>query len=311
MNIILIGGNGFIGKSLCSELLKNSNNRLTIISRSKNVEVNTDSIKRIFWDHKIDPDNFLLHHLMDADYIIYLASTTVPATSIVNPMVEFDQNLLPLIKVLKVASSLNIKKFIYFSSGGAVYGDEANQPILESAPTNPISSYGISKLAAEKFINLYRKEFGLNSIILRPSNPYGSGQYGNLKQGFMCSIVYSAIHNSEINIYGGEATVRDYIYIDDLVEAVLGIINFGKIGEIYNIGSGLGLNNLYIFELIKNIVCTYGYKLNPNFFPKRSFDVGSNILDISKINADTGWKPQTSVESGVTKTINKIMDFKL
>ena len=141
-------------------------------------------------------------------------------------------------------------RYLVLSSGGTVYGKAHHLPIEENHPTNPISPYGITKLAVEKYALMYHQLSGLPIIIIRPSNPYGPNQYGERGQGFIGTAIFRILRNEEIVIYGDRGNVRDYIFVDDLAEGIVAALNHGVPGDIYNCGTGIGLDNQNILDEI-------------------------------------------------------------
>jgi UDP-glucose 4-epimerase len=186
-------------------------------------------------------------------------------------------------------------RLIYFSSGGTIYGAKKDAFFSERSLLAPISYYGQSKLLIEESIKFENRRSGLNYLILRPSNPYGIGQAIHAKQGLIAASIGNILNNKKITIWGDGSVVRDYIYIDDLIDAIVSIIKSGGDNEIYNIGSGKGYS---INEVIDTLTKCIAKKIEVEYVDARSVDVPSVVLDTSKLH--TIFKPNyLSLEEGI------------
>jgi len=298
MNTLVIGGNGFIGSHLIDHLLlKGHNVRVFDISYERyrkplfNVDYRISRLDNI-------PD--LYEALLGIDIIFHLASSSVPSTSNIDTISDITENLFPTLNILNVAVKLGIKRIVYFSSGGAVYGNPLKLPISEEHPINPISSYGIVKATSERYISLYQRMFELKPIILRPSNPYGPRQGHYMAQGVISTFLRKVKMNEMITIYGDGNSIKDYIYIDDLIKLACKASFSNEVG-VFNLGIGIGTT---IKQIIEQIRITTGKNLEINNKEKQIYDVDHFILDISKINNLFGAHPSTSLEEGIEKTWN-------
>ena len=232
--------------------------------------------------------------------VINLSYASTPKTSFDDPITDIKDNLPSVINFLEWMSLFSIKRIVMVSTGGAIYGNTNENPISETAATNPVSPYGITKLAVEKYSSMYCTHKKLPIITVRPGNAYGIGQSPFLGQGFIATATYSMLEKKEVKIFGRNGTVRDYIHVRDVSNGIIAALKKGKIGETYNIGTGRGVSTKFVFELISKIASNAGY-----FVPKvkneklRPFDVRKNILDSSKLQKDTGWYPKISLEEGI------------
>ncbi len=239
--------------------------------------------------------------LADANELIDLAHSTVPKTSYENPAYDILSNLPFSVSLLQVASESRLQKMIYMSSGGTVYGTAYYLPIDEVHPTRPISPYGITKLTIEKYAGMFAHSAGLPVVILRPGNAYGETQQAFTGQGFIATAIQSILLNRKVDVFGAQGTVRDYLHVSDIAQAVMAALNAGLPGEIYNIGSGIGRNNLDVLEIIQPLSEQSGYKVDVNFMPERRFDVPVNILDSHKFIELSGWYPKVDFIEGVRR----------
>jgi UDP-glucose 4-epimerase len=295
MNILVIGGNGFIGSHLVDKLIENGHSVRVFDVLHEKYRIPITKV-----DYRIAPlDNRedLLESLLGIDIVFHLASSTVPSTSNIDPKSDVKNNLLTMIDLLDIIVKQRINRFIYFSSGGAVYGNAITNPITEEHPLNPISSYGIVKAAVEKYIYLYNRIHDFHPLVIRPSNPFGPRQGHFLAQGFISTSLRKIKSHESINIYGDGNSTKDYIYIDDLIEATY-ILGLSNATGYYNIGSGkcTSLN-----ELVKIMSHITGIKPQVNYLNKKDYDVDHFALDISKTSQYINWKPTTSLEHGIEK----------
>lgn len=297
--VLVIGGAGYIGSQLVPQLLA-TGRRVTVMGRSDKPKYELPSgaqyVAGDFGQLK------LLRDLLDSHQeVIHLADATVPNTSFENTLEDLLANLMPTNQLfLEVAKRGN--KFVFVSSGGTVYGECIESPICENHSTRPISPYGVNKLVLESYANLYAATHGLKYICLRPGNPYGVGQQPFMGQGFIATAIGSCIQNMPVKIFGEFGTVRDYLYITDLVKGIICALESGQLLETYNIGSGVGLSNLQVIELLQPLIQEIGYELRVEKLPKRVFDVKMNVLDSTKLEIDTGWKPEIGFEDGLIIT---------
>jgi UDP-glucose 4-epimerase len=298
MNILVIGGNGFIGSHLVDHLLVNGHHvRVFDLSFEKfrkpltNVDYRISSLDNI-------PD--LYEALLGIDIVFHLASSSVPSTSNIDLVADVNKNLICTLNILNLAVKLRIKRFVYFSSGGAVYGNPIILPIPENHILNPISSYGILKMTIEHYLNLYEKNYDFNTIIIRPSNPYGPRQGHFIAQGVISTFLKKIKQGEPLTIFGDGKSVKDYIYIDDLIHAAykLGI---SQLTGIFNLGSGEGTDLNSIIEIIKEKT---GTKPKINFNNSPNYDVNRFVLDITKVKSHIDWTPQVPMEEGIEKLWN-------
>jgi UDP-glucose 4-epimerase len=293
----LIGGGGFIGSYLAEVLIKKGK-KVTVIGRSLKPKFNLpESVTYISGNVR---EKFFLNGILSkVDEVVDLAYATTPQASFENPTKELLCNLPTAVNFFQVVSSLELKKIIVVSSGGTVYGRSTSVPIKEESPTNPISPYGITKLAIEKYALMYHHLFDVPIVCVRPSNAFGERQEAFAGQGFIATALFSILQQKEIKIFGAEGTVRDYIHAKDVAGAISATLDSGKIGKCYNIGSGVGKSNIEVLDAIQPLAELSGFQIRVKHLPKRLFDVESNVLDCSKLKKDSGWEPSVSFEEAI------------
>lgn len=297
--IAIIGGNGFVGKNFTSYFLDKGYRIIVVDHSIKKQAAENSDIEFVAVD--IHHTKELLNVAEKADYVIWLVHASVPSTQDESLVDDFALNVSPIVKFLEKADSLkNLKKFIYLSSGGTVYGDTTEHlPIKEDHPQKPISNYGLSKSVAEKYIEYITKNKSFETVILRPSNVYGPYQNLVKPQGII-GFAFKAIKNNLVlDLYDEGKVIRDFIYVKDLANAVENFLNnntaSGNI-SFYNVGSKEGVSIKEILNKIENIT---GEKLQLNNKTSRNFDCEYSVLDTSKINQETDWYRETKIEDGL------------
>lgn len=297
MNILLIGGNGFIGVNLANYLGPRAG-VISIMTRSARLmHKDLRAIKLVNADY--GDRSALRAALVDIDVVCHLVSQTSPSTSMSNIEADVYDNVLKSIALMDECVHAGVKKIIYVSSGGAIYGQPERLPVNEKAPTDPQSGYGISKLTIEKYLSLYKQQYGLNYIIVRPSNPYGPWQEASQFQGLITTTLLALKDSQTIKIWGDGSSVRDFIYIDDLVQAISLAIFKETEAHVFNIGSGEGVSVTQILDMATKIT---GRSTAIVFEDFRSFDVKTIYLDIRRARSDLGWTPKIRLDEGIERT---------
>lgn len=303
---IIYGGAGFIGSHITENLLDNGIN-VTVFDKEntskRNVQHVLDKIDFIEGDFNNIID--IKDSLKNKDYVIHLVSSTLPADSNLNPSYDVETNLISSLNLFEECLNQNIKKIIFISSGGTIYGKPVKLPIPESHPTNPTSSYGIIKLTIEKYFSLYKTLKGLDYKILRFSNPFGERQNPRTGQGLIANLLYKIKNKQTIEIWGNGKVVRDYFYIKDGAQAVYSAIKDKSKEPIFNISSGRGYSVNQILEKFRKVL---KLKFKVKYTEGRKFDVPKNILDNTKALRILKWKPETEFNDALKKTWSFILN---
>jgi len=303
LTTLVVGGAGFIGSHLSNKLSESGLRTVIAIGRSDTPKFFLKpGVKYLSGD--VRDEKFICSLLSISDEVIDLSFNSVPKTSFDDPVRDVMENLPTSVYLQKKASTYPLKCFLLVSSGGTVYGHVNAVPIKETHSTNPVSPYGISKLTTEKYAFLFHQHFNLPVVIVRPSNPYGPNQFGNLAQGFIGAAIRAVLSGKNIQVFGESGTVRDYIYIDDLVSGIMSALNHGEKGSIYNIGTGIGSSNHQIINRLADLFVRDSYDYKIEKMPARSFDVNQNVLDFSQLTKVSGWIPITDLSVGLESTWN-------
>lgn len=301
---LIIGGAGFIGRNITESLLKN-NFSVKVIDRNAQ---NIFSLQSKFPSLEIikmntEDTNKLIYELGNIESVIWLTHTSVPSTSMNNIELDFVSNVIPLIKFLsEITKRENIKKFIYFSSGGTVYGNPLIQvPIKENQIKAPISNYGQTKLVAEEYINFILTNSAIQHFILRPSNVYGLSPNLNKSQGIIGHAFNAILKNQPIVLFGNNIVTRDFIFVSDVSNSVIKCLEYNgshNISNVFNVSSNKGYTINQVLNMIQELS---GKELKIIEKPARSFDCNYNVLDSSLISSELGWSPKISFEVGLLK----------
>ncbi len=298
----VIGGAGFLGSHVV-EILHAKGAQVTVVGRaSVPSRILPKGVRYISGDY--GERAFLLGALKGVEEIVNLAYSTVPSTSFDDPVEDIINNLPAAVGLFEVASRLAVRKIVVVSSGGTVYGPAQDVPILETHPTNPISPYGVTKLAIEKYGLMFMKLKGLPVVIVRPANAFGEQQKPFAGQGFVATAMASILRRKELVLYGDPGTIRDYIHVTDVATGIVAALELGSPGAFYNIGSGEGRSNKDILSAIYPLAQASGIEPKVSILPSRRFDVEANVLDSGKLKQETGWVTAVPFNIGIERTWN-------
>jgi UDP-glucose 4-epimerase len=222
----------------------------------------------------------------------------VPSTSNLSPSDDIESNLVSTVRLLDLMVQMKVPRIVFLSSGGTVYGIPETTPIPETHPLNPICSYGIVKIAIEKYLHMYQQLYSLDYVVIRASNPYGERQGHKGVQGVIGTFLGKAKHSEEIQLWGDGSIIRDFIYVGDLAQFCIKVIH-SNISGVYNVGSGVGHSISDIIIAIENNI---GRNLSITKIPSRDYDIPKIILDISKAKNTFDWEPQIGFHQGIKKS---------
>jgi len=294
---LVLGGNGFIGSHLVDRLLTEGH---TVRVFDKYEEHYRKPLAQV--DYRMgDFGNrgLLADALKNIDTVFHLISTTLPKTSNDDPAFDVSSNVVETLFLLEQCVANSIGKVVFISSGGTIYGTPATLPITEESPTEPLCSYGITKLTIEKYLSLYNHLYGLDYVVLRPSNPYGERQNPFGIQGAITVFLGKVAKGEAIEIWGDGEITRDYIFINDLVDGIYSASTGKTKSRVFNLGSGKGASINAIVEVIRRVT---GADVKVIYKDKRMFDVPGIYLDISRAQTELSWLPVTPLETGIAKT---------
>lgn len=297
MKVIVFGGGGFIGSAVIDALLKEGHS-IRVFERPRVPAyrdfTTTEQVQWMTGDFSSNHDVKAAIEGMDA--VMHLVHTTLPKSSNDDPIYDVQTNVVATLQLLDAMVACKVKKIIFISSGGTVYGAPLYTPIDEQHPTNPVVSYGITKLAIEKYLQMYEKLHGIRAITLRVANPYGERQRIETAQGAVGVFVHRALNNIPIEIWGDGNVTRDYIHVNDVASAFVRTLTYQGVDNIFNISSGVGVT---LNELIQEIEKVLGRAVVVKYFPGRPFDVPVNFLKNEKAEKLLKWIPSVNLHNGL------------
>lgn len=293
----IYGANGFIGQHIVSRL---AGRGLPVRAVARRFEPGF----RDRWAHAVDfvqadfRDTLAMAaSLQDVSSVVQLISSSSPGMGNTLAVTDIQDNVVPQVSFIQNAMAAGVSQYIFFSSGGTIYGPDAPVPTSEDAHTGPISSHGMTKLMIEKYLQMFGCVDDLNYMIFRVSNPYGPGQLFRKGQGLIPAVLQRHREGKPIIIIGDGSAERDFIYIDDLVDAVEAALGHDSVRKaILNIGSGQGAS---VLEVIDTLERELGIEFIREYAPARNTDVSRSILQIDRAKALLDWAPQTTLPEGI------------
>ncbi len=296
--ILVTGGAGFIGSTLVDKLI-DLGHEVTVLDNLVSGSRDYLNPRADFWGIDIlDPN--LGNRFQEAkfDFVYHLAAQIDVRRSVADPEFDNQVNILGGLNVIKSAQASGVKKIIFASTGGAIYGEAEEIPTSEYAPTYPVSPYGINKLALEKYLNYYYQVFGLNYTILRFANVYGPRQYKGGEAGVIAIFTEAIAHDKTCVLYGDGKQTRDFVYVDDVVEALVLAGEIDCRGEI-NISTAKEID---MWEMIAAIESAAGTKLKLELAPARPGEQRRSVLLNQRALETLNWRPQMEFAEGVRRT---------
>ena len=300
MKVIIFGGGGFIGSTIADRLLLEGH-ELRIFERPRVPpyrDFNKD--EKVEW---VTGDFSSSHDISKAisgvDAVLHLVSTTLPKSSNDDPIYDVQSNVVSTLHMLNAMVAQKVKKIVFISSGGTVYGNPVYLPIDEKHPTDPLVSYGVTKLTIEKYLQVYKNLHSIQTITLRVANPYGERQRIETAQGAVGVFIHCGLKDMPIDIWGDGNVTRDYIHISDVADAFSHALNYSGSETCFNISSGKGTS---LNDLIDMLDHTLDSPIKRNYLEGRSFDVPVSILSNELAKKELKWNPSISMETGISRT---------
>jgi len=298
MRYSVLGAGGFIGTNLCRTLVCQGHS-VRAFGRRKTFP---ESLRGYDWIPGDFADSAsVANAISGCEVVFHLVTATTPANANIDKVADLNANVTNTLHLLDACRETGVRRVIFISSGGTVYGVPNQIPTPESAATNPITAYGISKLAIEKYLGLYEYLYGLEYRVLRVANPFGPYQIAMKNQGVIAAFLHRALAGNPIEIWGDGSIIRDYVFIDDVVDALMLAATHQGSGRIFNIGSGEGrsLNDIVtaIERLLEQIIPV-------DHRPGRPVDVPVSVLDTTLAKRELGWQAYTPFEEGLRNTLD-------
>lgn len=304
VKVMVTGGAGFIGSHIVDALLNEKHDVVIVDNLSTGSRNNINPGARFYEVNICSSD---IAHVFESErpqIVCHQAAQTVISRSVADPLFDANVNILGSVNLISNCLRYGVKKLIYASSGGAVYGEPEHLPATEQYPVNPLSQYGASKHTVEHYLHLYWLQHSLEYVSLRYSNIYGPRQNPSGEAGVIAIFTGQMLRSEQPTIFGKGDKTRDYTYVADIAQANLLAMPAGKTG-IYNIGTGVETSDRQIFDIVAQNV---GYKGEPKHSPVRQGEIYRICLDSSKAKAELGWEPLTSVKNGIAQTVGFFKD---
>lgn len=297
---LVLGGRGFIGSHLVTALL-NRGFQVRCLDRPHVKPIGEsylDNSNFELYEGDFSSETDLSEAIKDCDFCYHLVSTTLPKSSNADPVFDVESNVIGTIRLLSHAVENGVQKIVFSSSGGTVYGTPLESPIPETHPTNPLCSYGITKLTIEKYLALFCTLHKLDYTVLRLSNPYGEGQRTLASQGAIAVFLGKVLRNEPVEIWGDGSVVRDFIHISDVIDALVSSLTPSNERHVFNIGSGHGRSLNEVLTTIENVT---NRQVIRRYLSSRAFDIPVNVLSIDAARESLGWYPKVDFAVGLEK----------
>ena len=299
MKILVTGGAGFIGSHVVDAYVEAGHDVAVVDDLSSGSKANVNA-KAAFYEMDIRSDGLAeVFAAVNPDVVGHFAAQMNVTHSVSNPQFDADVNVVGSINMLENCVKHKVKKVIYASTGGAIYGNPDQLPASEDYPADPLSPYGVSKFCVERYLRLYFKLYGLNYTVLRFPNVYGPRQNPHGEAG-VCAIFIDLMRAGKTPVLYGEGTpLRDYVYVGDIARGNVLALDRAD-GEIINLGSGKGTSVLEIYRGLKELMKFEG---DAELKPLRNGEVQEVYTTGDKAAAVLGWRPEVSVEEGLARTV--------
>jgi UDP-glucose 4-epimerase len=294
---VVLGGAGFLGMNLCRDLVGKVKH-LRAVGRRSRPDGLPDDVEWIQGDFA--DAQAVAGAVAGCDVVFHLINASTPASANSNMVADVQNNVLCSLALLQACRNASVRRLVFVSSGGTIYGIPSVLPTPEDAPTSPITAYGISKLSIEKYLYLYEFAYGLSYRVLRVANPFGPYQTAAKGQGVIAAFMQSTLLGCPIEIWGDGTIVRDYIYVDDVSRALIAAATHEGADRVFNVGSGKGKS---LIEIVSTIEQALGRPIEVRFREGRKVDVPVSILDIHRAAVGLSWTPEADFEAAIATTL--------
>jgi UDP-glucose 4-epimerase len=300
MKVLVTGGAGFIGSHLVDRLIQEGHEVVVVDNLSTGKRRNLNRAARFF---KLDIQSWRLERVFRNErpnVVMHLAAQMDVRKSVEDPVFDAQVNVLGTLNVLQQAVRHGVRKVVFSSSGGAIYGEQEIYPAPESHVTRPLSPYGISKLCGEQYLSYYQRVSGLQMVNLRYANVYGPRQDPDGEAGVVAIFIQKLLNNEQAIVHGNGRQTRDFIYVEDVVEANLAVMGQETQGT-YNVGTG---EETSINDVLRILVGHTNSTCKELHGPAKHGEQVRSVIDASKIRQELSWEPRTELNEGLKRTID-------
>jgi len=307
MRALVLGGSGFLGSHIVDRFLREKHEVTVYDLYPERFRRSPKGIEFVTGDFgNVGALDELIATRFDA--VIHCVSTTTPKSSNESPEFDIQSNVIGTLNLLDICARHNYGKLVFLSSGGTVYGDIGDLELVdESHSVRPMCSYGVSKLAIEHYLEVYKHLRGLNYVALRLSNPYGERQSPLRALGALTVFLHRTLKNQSVEVWGDGSVTRDFIYVGDVADAVY-LATVNPISGTFNVGTGVGLS---LRDILHHITRVVGIEPSVTWLASRSFDVPKIVLDATKLRRATEWKNVTKLEDGISITADWLRETEI
>lgn len=299
---VVIGANGFIGSHLVDGLAR-AGHRVRAFDRysSRNPTFTAEGVEVMVGEFLSRAD--LESAVAGQEFVFHFLSTTTPATAEADPTLDIRANLAPTIELLEACVAAGVRHVYFASTGGAIYGQQGKEEYAETDAALPVSPYAIGKLAIEQYLRYFRATHGLRATALRISNPYGPRQHPNRKQGLIPIALRQIIAGDPIVRYGSGSMVRDYLYVEDLIDMIIPMVDRTGRHEVYNLGSGSGHSVNEVLDALRRVTGV-DFEIAVRDVPPTFVD--RVVLDTARYRSEFQVLPSTSLDEGIRRTYEEM-----
>ncbi|MCK4225231.1 MAG: NAD-dependent epimerase/dehydratase family protein [candidate division Zixibacteria bacterium] len=300
MKILVTGGAGFIGSNAADRFIQEGHQVTIIDNLSTGVESNINKKAKFY---KVDIRSAVIDKIFEKtkpDVLCHHAAQIDVRKSTADPIFDAEVNIIGSLNLLNACIKHKVKKIIFASTGGAIYGEQDYFPADENHPANPLSPYGVAKLTMEKYLHFYRETYGIDFVSLRYANVYGPRQNPFGEAGVVAIFTERLLTGKETVINGDGTQTRDFVFVEDVVESNLLALNYPK-SDIFNIGTSIETDINSIFRLLKK---TTGSKQKEIHAPPKLGEQQRSVLGCSKAGRLLKWKPKCSLQEGMAQTVD-------
>jgi UDP-glucose 4-epimerase len=306
MRILITGGAGFIGSHLADAYLAEGH-EVAVVDNLCSGKLENMQVSKLHFFHVDITDRLNLREAFEAfkpDVVSHHAAQMSVKVSTDRPVYDAENNVIGLLNVLELAAEFSVKKVIFASSGGTVYGDALLVPTPENAELQPMSPYGITKMVGEHYLRYFKAMHGLDYTVFRYGNVYGPRQDPHGEAGVVAIFAKRLIAGQAPVIHWDGEQKKDYVHVKDVARANVLALQGGS-GRAYNIGAGVATS---VNELYASLETQLNTGIKPTYGPKREGDVRLSYLEIERVKAELGWTPQIELEQGMVDTVEFFRD---
>jgi len=300
MKVLVTGGAGFIGSHLVDRLVQEGHEVVVVDNLSTGKRRNLNRAARFY---KLDIQSWRLERVFRNErpnIVMHLAAQMDVRKSVEDPVFDAQVNVLGMLNVLQQAVRHGVRKVVFSSSGGAIYGEQEIYPAPESHVTRPLSPYGISKLCGEQYLSYYQRVSGLQIVSLRYANVYGPRQDPDGEAGVVAIFIQKLLNNEQAIVNGNGRQTRDFIYVEDVVEANLAVMGQETQGT-YNVGTG---EETSINDLFRILITHTNSTCKEVHGPAKNGEQARSVIDSGKLRQELSWEPKTELSEGLKRTVD-------